>query len=553
MLTAPPPTVAPTRRENGSGGLRAIGAWRGSGSPAFAPGEIVHLAHETRQPLHVVRRTADGAIGLATEGIIEPESSRPGAYQVLGVLPALYPEWLGQRTFCAAHGLRFAYIAGEMANGIATSRQVVAMARAGMLSFFGAAGQPPSRIESAIAEIRRELSGQDNWGVNLIHSPGEPEMEERVADLLLAHRVPRVSASAYMALTPAVVRCAAAGLIADRSGAVVRRTHLFAKVSRPEVAERFMSPAPARVLRTLVERGQITQAEAELAGRIPVASDVTVEADSGGHTDNRPLVTMLPVIQRLRDDLMARHRYDRPVRVGAAGGLGDPGGIAAAFGLGAAYVVTGSINQAAVESGVSDAAKQLLAQADVADVVMAPSADMFELGVKVQVLRRGTAFAGRAGRLYEIYRRHPSLEALSGDERASLERDVLHTTLDAIEAETRSFWRERDPAQLAKAERDPKQWMALVFRWYLGMSSRWAIAGADDRRTDYQLWCGPAMGAFNRWTSGTFLAEPGNRGVVQIALNLLEGAAMITRAQQLRTFGVPVPDAAYRVTPRRLV
>jgi hypothetical protein len=35
-------------------------------------------------------------------------------------------------------------------------------------------------------------------------------------------------------------------------------------------------------------------------------------------------------------------------------------------------------------------------------VAMAPSSDMFELGVKVRVLRRGTAFAARAGRLYEI-------------------------------------------------------------------------------------------------------------------------------------------------------
>jgi hypothetical protein len=51
---------------------------------------------------------------------------------------------------------------------------------------------------------------------------------------------------------------------------------------------------------------------------------------------------------------------------------------------------------------------------------------------------------------------------------------------------------------------------------------------------------------------GTFLAELPNRSVVQIALNLLEGAAIHTRAQQLRSIGLPVPDAAFAYVPKRL-
>jgi hypothetical protein len=92
--------------------------------------------------------------------------------------------------------------------------------------------------------------------------------------------------------------------------------------------------------------------------------------------------------------------------------------------------------------------------------------------------------------------------------------------------------------------------MALVFRWYLGMSSRWAIQGATERRADYQIWCGPALGAFNRWVAGGFLADPSERSVVQIARNLLEGAAVATRAQTVRSHGVPVPAAAFAFTPR---
>jgi trans-AT polyketide synthase, acyltransferase and oxidoreductase domains len=40
--------------------------------------------------------------------------------------------------------------------------------------------------------------------------------------------------------------------------------------------------------------------------------------------------------------------------------------------------------------------------------------------------------------------------------------------------------------------------------------------------------------------------------VVQIALNLLEGAAVVTRAQQLRAAGVAMPTAAFNFKPRPL-
>jgi PfaD family protein len=305
-------------------------------------------------------------------------------------------------------------------------------------------------------------------------------------------------------------------------------------------------------LQVLLERGQITRSEAELARHVPIAEDVTVEADSGGHTDNQALTALFPTMLALRSELVERFGYTRPIRVGAAGGIGTPSAVAAAFALGASYVLTGSVNQAAVESGLSPAGKQMLAQAEVADVMMAPAADMFELGVKVQVLKRGCMFASRARKLYEAYVAHPSLEAIPDSLRQRLERDVLRASFDQVWAETKQFWERRDPPQVARAERDPKHRMALVFRWYLGKSSRWAIEGEPSRRTDYQIWCGPAQGAFNAWVKGSFLEAPENRHAVQIALNLLEGSAVVTRAQQLRAAGVPVPATAFDFRPRPL-
>jgi PfaD family protein len=172
--------------------------------------------------------------------------------------------------------------------------------------------------------------------------------------------------------------------------------------------------------------------------------------------------------------------------------------------------------------------------------------------VELQVLRRGSMFAMRAQQLYRLYQTYDGIEALPGEERERLESQVFRRPLDEIWKECVEYFSRRDPDQLRRAADSPKRRMALVFRWYLGMASRWAVTGQADRTADYQIWCGPAMGAFNRWTAGSHLAAPANRSVAQIALNLLEGAAVVTRAQQLRCHGVPVPASAFAVTPRPL-
>ncbi len=539
-----------------SSGLRPVGIWRvGPWLPAFAGSDLAHAVAAVREPLHVVRESDDGRLGLARAGevIRADEVNGVPTYPLMATLPALYPEWLGDRGFLEAHGLRFPYVAGAMANGIATAEIVVAMARAGMLGFFGAAGLTVDAISAGLDTIEAQLGGTGMaWGSNLIHAPNEPRVEMGTVELYLQRGVTRVSASAYMGLNPMVVRYAYTGLRQRPDGSVIRRNYLFAKISRPEVARRFMSPAPAEIIDGLVAAGHLTADESRLARRLPVAEDITVEADSGGHTDNQTLTALFPTILKLRDDLAEAHGFTRAIRVGAAGGIGTPAAVAAAFQLGAAYVLTGSVNQAAVESGLSPFGKRLLCNADLADVVMAPAADMFELGVKVQVLKRGTMFGVRAQRLYDIYNAHDSLETLPADVRKRLEHEILQSPVEEVWQGCEQFFHERDPAELERAQRDPKHRMALVFRWYLGLSSKWAIRGVDGRQMDYQIWCGPAMGAFNAWVAGSFLEPPAQRTVVQIARNLLEGAAVITRAQQLRSHGVAVPSAAFQFAPRPL-
>ena len=195
----------------------------------------------------------------------------------------------------------------------------------------------------------------------------------------------------------------------------------------------------------------------------------------------------------------------------------------------------------------------MLAQAQQADIAMAPAADMFEMGVKVQVLKRGTMFAMRAAKLYEFYRAYDGARATSPPPTGpSLEKTIFRAPLETIWEQTRAFFRHRDPAQIERAGRDPKHKMALVFRWYLGQSSRWANAGEPSREVDYQVWCGPAMAAFNEWVRGSFLERPENRRVVTVALNILYGAAVLLRARCLAAQGMALPPGVPRLAPLQL-
>ncbi len=467
-------------------------------------------------------------------------------------LPPIYPEWLGDRSFAEAHGTRFNYVAGEMARGIATPQMVISAVRAGCLGFYGSAGLPVPEIRGGLAKIKAGLpAGAVSWGANLIHSPQEPGQEAAVIDLFLAEGVRRVSASAFMKLSPQIVRYTALGLARAEDGSISRANHVFAKVSRAEVAEAFMSPPPEKLLRDLVTSGAITDAQAGLAARVPVAADITAESDSGGHTDNRPAAVLFASLAAARARVARQAGLDPDlVRIGLAGGIATPHGVAAAFQMGAAYVLTGSINQSAVESGLSEPARRLLAKAGPADVAMAPAADMFEQGVQVQVLKRGTLFAMRGKKLHTIYRSGAAFEDLGPEDRKAVET-ILGEPFGAAWAATREFIARANPAEAKRAETDGNKRFALVARRYLFMGAQWAREGDPGRTADYQIWCGPAMGAFNEWVAGTYLEPIENRTVRQIAWNLMEGAARLTRAAQLRALGVSVPSALFQYTPRQ--
>jgi trans-AT polyketide synthase, acyltransferase and oxidoreductase domains len=487
--------------------------------------------------------------GLSNEGEVIPFSlENTSLAKSLAWVPSFLPQNLGDPDFCRTYGTRYALYGGAMANGIASEEMVIALGNAGFMGSFGAGGLVPERIEAAIQKIQSALYDKP-YAFNLLNSPGEPALERRVVELYLKYGIKVIEASAYLVLTANLVWYRVAGLSQSQDGKVVIGNHVIAKISRKEIAKRFLEPAPAEILKQLVQEGKISELQASLAQNVPMADDITVEADSGGHTDNRPLVGLIPAMLALRDQIQDQHSYPQRIRIGAAGGIGTPSAALAAFQMGAAYVVTGSVNHSCVEANTSEHTKKLLGQAEMTDMAMAPAGDMFEMGVKVQVLKRGTMFAMRAQRLYEIYSRYDSLEDVPLAEREKLETQVFKRSIADIWNDCDNFFRARDPKQIERALNNPKDRMALVFRWYLGLSSRWSVQGEKGREMDYQIWCGPAMGTFNDWVRDTYLQETQNRFVVDVARQILTGCAYLYRIRLFNAQGLHFQPALEKYIP----
>ena len=536
------------------------GWWiKGSEEPVLEEKSLYEAVIRVSQPLSVINfngRLAVGRGGSIYINDTDPSEPCPSfngkeCYPLAAYIPGLHPETLGDPHFKNEYNLRYAYVAGAMANGITSVKMVEETGRSGMIGFFGAAGLGLNEIETAIEKIQNSLKHLP-FGFNLIQSPHDPELEAAIVNLYIQRGIRLISASAYMNLTIPLVYYRVKGIYRDKNGDIKCPNKIFAKVSRTEVAERFLSPPQDKFLTRLFDMKMITEEEAFLAKSIPMADVLTAEADSGGHTDNRPAISLLPTILALRDKITEKFKYIQPVWVGLGGGIATPASTAAAFAMGAAFVLTGSVNQSCVEAGTSDTVRKMLAEAGQADVTMAPAADMFEMGVKVQVLKRGTMFPLRGAKLYELYSGYNSFADIPEKQRIMVEKNLLRCSFDEEWENTKNFFLKRGPNQIERAERDPKHQMALVFRSYLGRSSAWPISEDLSRKIDYQIWCGPSIGAFNEWAKGSFLEKPENRKTVTIAMNLLFGASAATRVNWLAGQGVLIPRSAKRFVPMEL-
>lgn len=429
---------------------------------------------------------------------------------------------LGSESFRKTYHTKYAYVAGAMFYGISSVDFVVRMAKAGYMSYFGTGGLTLSAVEDAVKSLKAALRPGQPYGLNLWHQAADPVAEFKLVELLIKQEVRFVEAAAYVGLSKAIVYYRVKGLQKDATGTIVAANKIMVKLSRPEVAQAFLEPAPEQLLSELLSEGYITAEQAGWAKVFPMADDICTEADSAGHTDRRMPYALLPAIRKQRDDLQQIYRYAVPVRVGVAGGIGTPDTVAASFILGADFVLTGSINQCTVEAAISAAAKDMLQEMNIQDTDYVPAGDMFEFGAKVQVLKKGLFFPARAAKLYELYKRYDAIDQIDAKDRAQLEDRYFKKPLEVIFQELQT---QLPATEIEKALKTPKHKMSLIFKTYFAGSLQAALSGNADAKVDYQIHTGTALGAFNQWVKQTTLSTWRNRHADELAALLMEGAA----------------------------
>lgn len=431
---------------------------------------------------------------------------------------------LGSQKFKALFNLQYAYYAGGMYRGISSKEMVIRMGKAGMLSFLGTGGMSLQEIESDIIAIQKEL-GDHPYGMNFIHHPTDLAHENRLMDLFLKYQIKTIEASAFVRLTPALVKYRLSGL-SQKNGNIHADNKIIAKLSRPEIAAPFLSPAPEKIVNQLLKSNQITEEQARWSQSVPMADAICAESDSGGHTDGAVAFVLIPSMIRMKDKLCKQYQYSQDIFIGAAGGIGTPEAAAASFLLGADFIVTGSINQCTVEAGTSDQVKDLLQQMNIQDTTYAPAGDMFEMGAKVQVLRKGVLFPARANKLYDLYRLYQSLDDIDLKTQQQIQEKFFKKSFADVYDDVKQFFHQFAPDEITKAEQNPKHKMALIFRWFFNYTSSAAQKGQIAEKANFQIHTGPALGAFNRWVEGTELENWKNRHVDLIGLKIINDAAL---------------------------
>ncbi len=430
---------------------------------------------------------------------------------------------LGSSDFRKDYNIDYSYVAGSMYRGTASQELVTRMAKAKLLSFIGTGGLTLNQISDEIDTIQSKLSADETYGMNLLHNLNDPNFENQTVALYLNKGIKNIEASAFMQITEALAHFHISGLEQKADGSIINNHKILAKISRPEVAEAFMKPVPEKLVYKLLEKGKITKAQANMSQGLPVSHDICVEADSGGHTDGGVATVLLPSIQRLREEIQKKYNYQKQIRIGLAGGIGTPESAASAFVMGADFVLTGSINQCTVEAKTSNAVKDLLEVINVQDTGYAPSGDMFEIGSKVQVLKKGVLFPARANKLYALYNQYNALEDIPEKTILQLEKNYFKKPISEVWEDTKKHFQSKNRQdEIIKAEQRPRQKMSLIFRWYFGYSSRAAFTGNLDEKVDFQIHTGPALGAFNQWVKGSRLEKWRNRHVDEIGVKLME-------------------------------
>lgn len=431
---------------------------------------------------------------------------------------------LGSKGFIKDYNLKYTYIIGSMCSGISGAKMLKAAADAGLLAIAGTEKMTYKQIEELIKEVQQSTDKKASTGFNLCYDILRSKREKEISELYLKYGVTIIEATGYSTITKPLVKYRLTGLKKNMQGEVVAKNHIIAKVSRSEIAECFMSPAPKRIVDVLLRDGEITEEEAALSQLLPMSYDICVEADCGGYTDCANLFSVLPAIKSLSEQVMKKYSYNKKIRVGASGGIGTAQSAASAYLMGADFIMTGSINQCTVESQTSDMAKEMMSVINVQDTGYINAWEEYDSDKKIQVLKRGTLFKARADKLYSIYQNTDGVDFIDEKTKTQIETRYFKKTFEDVFEEIKQD-NNLQNEQILEAETKPKMKLKLILKWYYEKSLQWAIQGDMERQSDFQIMCGAALGSFNQWVKGTELEDWRNRTVASVADKIMNSAA----------------------------
>lgn len=424
---------------------------------------------------------------------------------------------LGNAEFKKANGLQYAYLCGPMYCNISSSKMVVELAKAGMLGFLGTDGCKVEQIKKEISIIHNSLEQNEAFGVSITWNPNQEETESELIQLCINENIRRIEASEYMMISKNLVKYRVQGLYLNEEDSVVVQNHIFAKLSRIEVAEIFMSPPPEKIITELLKTGEITELEAKCASRISIADNITIADYSMSYTGTSHAVYLISLLKKSAQEHKEKYGYTNNIAIGATGGIGNPETAAAAFYFGADYIQTGSINQSCMEANVNHEVKDILQKIDIYDTEFASCENMFELGAKVQVVKKGLFYQARANHLYDLYRQYNSIDELNETTKQQLEGRYLKKSFENVYNEIQQSV--KNDQQYVNKE---KLKMLQIFKWYFEQSREATLRSDPEWKMDYQIRCSNAMGLMNRWLMGTPYEDWKSRSVVEIGKKLLD-------------------------------
>jgi len=424
---------------------------------------------------------------------------------------------LGSLQFKEDYKLKYTYAASCLSTSAASPGFVTKMAKAGLLSFLSIDGLQSVEMDKHIQKVRSGISTiKGNFGVTLQHNLYYPEKELETIKQLSISNIDIIEARGYLGATLALVYFRLKGLSRAQDGLIHPKNKIIVTTNTKDVAREFMNPAPLSIVKDLVNRGLINNAEAELSQHVPLSNDIAIKLD----TVNRANTIFEEVIE-IRKEINSSRKFTKTVRIGISGTIATPNDALLAYQRGADFILTDAVNDCTVESALSDQVKELLQDTTVDDIEYAPVGENFELGIKAQVLNRGVSFPDRAKQLYTLHTLYHTMDEIPQDTLSMLEKNVFCQPLDKVWQEVKiKLENNGDQSKLSKALKNPKYKMILLFQHYFKTADQ--LNGLREDILNKCIRTNPAISAFNQWVKDTPLESWKNRHADEIGIRIMK-------------------------------